>query len=444
MSKARKEVHFMRMTDLIGKKRDGSELSTEEIKFMIDGYTHGRIPDYQMSAMCMAILFRGMNDREILDLTMSMMHSGEVMDLSAIEGVKADKHSTGGVGDKTSLVLCPMVAACGVKIAKMSGRGLGHTGGTLDKLESFPGFNISIGEERFVENVKRIGISIIGQTAELVPADKLLYALRDVTGTVPSVPLIVSSIMSKKLASGADVIVLDVKCGSGAFMKTEAEAEELARGLARVGRLAGRKCAAVITDMDQPLGNAVGNALEVKEAIAVLKGEMQGDLLELCLKIGSLILTEGGFADSLEQAESMLLDTIESGAALEKLAEMVAAQDGCAGDVYDPSRLPDAEFKLAVPSLEAGYISGIEAEKVGLVAMHLGGGRATKESAIDLAVGVVLEKKLGDRVEKGESLATIHASDAQKAQQAAEMLRGCFSFSQSEVQRPAFIKGVVR
>ncbi len=434
----------MRMTDLITKKRDGGELSTEEIRFMIEGYTKGEIPDYQMSAMCMAILFRGMDDRETLDLTMSMMHSGEVMDLSAIEGVKADKHSTGGVGDKTSLVLCPMVAACGVKIAKMSGRGLGHTGGTLDKLESFPGFSISIGEERFVENVRRIGISIIGQTAELVPADKLLYALRDVTGTVPSVPLIVSSIMSKKLASGADVIVLDVKCGSGAFMKTEEDARTLAQGLARVGRLAGRKCAAVITDMDQPLGNAVGNALEVKEAISVLKGETKGELLELCLKLGSLILIEGGFAESLEKAEKMLLDSIESGAALKKLGEMVQAQDGCAEDVYDTSRLPDARYKLPVPSACAGYVSGIEAEKVGLVAMHLGGGRATKESDIDLAVGVVLEKKLGDKVEEGESLATIHASSEEKAHEAAEMLRACFSFSAEKVDCPTFIKGVVR
>jgi len=434
----------MRMTDLITKKRDGGELSAEEIRFMIQGYTKGEIPDYQMSAMCMAILFRGMSEQETLELTMSMMHSGEVMDLSAIEGVKADKHSTGGVGDKTSLVLCPMVAACGVKIAKMSGRGLGHTGGTLDKLESFPGFNISIGEERFAENVRRIGISIIGQTAELVPADKLLYALRDVTGTVPSVPLIVSSIMSKKLASGADVIVLDVKCGSGAFMKTEEDARALAQGLARVGRLAGRKCAAVITDMDQPLGNAVGNALEVKEAISVLKGESKGELLELCLKLGSLILTEGGFAESLEEAEKQLLDSIESGAALKKLAEMVEAQDGCAEDVYDPSRLPDAEYKIPVPSSCAGYVSSIEAEKVGLVAMHLGGGRATKESDIDLAVGVVLEKKLGDKVAEGESLATIHASSETKAQEAAELLRACFGFSKEPVACPAFIKGVVR
>ncbi|MBQ2960207.1 MAG: pyrimidine-nucleoside phosphorylase [Oscillospiraceae bacterium] len=434
----------MRMTDLIAKKRDGGELSTEEISFMIQGYTRGEIPDYQMSAMCMAILFRGMCDREILDLTMSMMHSGDVMDLSAIEGIKADKHSTGGVGDKTSLVLCPMVAACGVKIAKMSGRGLGHTGGTLDKLESFPGFNISISDERFVENVNRCGISIIGQTADIVPADKLLYALRDVTGTVPSIPLIVSSIMSKKLASGADVIVLDVKCGSGAFMKTEDEAEELARGLTRVGRLAGRKCAAVITDMDQPLGNAVGNALEVKEAIAVLKGEEKGDLLDLCMSIGSLILTEGGLAESLEDAEKMLTEAVRSGAALKKLAEMVEAQDGCGNDVYDTSRLPQAPVQYAMKSERAGYISRIDAEGVGLVSMHLGGGRITKDSGIDLSVGVLLNKKLGDYVEAGETLAIIHAASEESAKQQEESLRACFNLSDSPVQRPAFIKAVLR
>ena len=434
----------MRMTDLISKKRDGGELSTEEISFMIQGYTRGEIPDYQMSAMCMAILFRGMNDREILDLTMSMMHSGDVMDLSAIEGVKADKHSTGGVGDKTSLVLCPMVAACGVKIAKMSGRGLGHTGGTLDKLESFPGFNISIPDERFVENVNKYGISIIGQTADIVPADKLLYALRDVTGTVPSIPLIVSSIMSKKLASGADVIVLDVKCGSGAFMKNEQEAAELARGLTRVGRLAGRKCAAVITDMDQPLGSAVGNALEVKEAIAVLKGEEKGELLELCLSLGSLILTEGGLADSIDAAEKMLMNAVESGAALEKLSQMVAAQDGSAEDVYDTSRLPEAPVKYELCSPRAGFVSRIDAEAVGLVSMHLGGGRVTKEGEIDLSVGVVLHKKLGDRVEAGESLATIHAPSEEKALQESGNLLACFELSDAPVERPAFIKAVVR
>ena len=433
----------MLMTDLIAKKRDGGELSTEEIKFMIDGYVRGDIADYQMSAMCMAILWRGMNERETFDLTMAMMHSGEVVDLSGIAGIKADKHSTGGVGDKTSLILCPMVAACGLRIAKMSGRGLGHTGGTLDKLESFPGYNISIGERRFIENVNRIGIALIGQTADIVPADKKLYALRDVTGTVPSIPLIVSSIMSKKLASGADVIVLDVKCGSGAFMKTEEDARKLAEGLTRIGRLAGKKCAAVITDMDQPLGCAVGNALEVKEAISVLRGETKGDLLELCLTLGSCILTEAGVAKDTETARKMLQETIDSGKALAKLAELVEAQDGEARDVYDTSRLPLAPVQLEVPSDVSGCLSHIECEKVGLISMHLGGGRVTKESKIDLSVGLVLHKKVGDRVEKGESLGTIHAASMEKAREAADLLRACCTFSDTAVQRPAFIKAII-
>ena len=434
----------MLMTDLIAKKRDGGELSTEEIKYMIEGYVRGEIADYQMSAMCMAILFRGMSDQETLDLTTAMMHSGEVVDLSAIEGVKADKHSTGGVGDKTSLILCPMVAACGLRIAKMSGRGLGHTGGTLDKLESFPGYNISIGEERFIENVNRCGIALIGQTADIVPADKKLYALRDVTGTVPSIPLIVSSIMSKKLASGADVIVLDVKCGSGAFMKTEEDARELARGLTRIGRLAGKKCAAVITDMDQPLGRAVGNALEVKEAISVLKGETKGDLLELCLTLGSCMLTEAGFCPDIESAREKLLATIESGAALDKLAELVEAQDGDKRAVYDTSLLPMAPVQLEAVSEVSGFLSHIECEKVGLISMHLGGGRATKESEIDLSVGLVLHKKVGDRVEQGESLGTIHATTREKAEEAARLLRACCTFSEEPVERPAFIKAIIR
>lgn len=434
----------MLMTDLIATKRDGGELSTEEIDFMIQGYTRGDIPDYQMSAMCMAILLRGMNDRETLDMTMSMMHSGETLDLSPIDGMKADKHSTGGVGDKTSLVLCPMVAACGLKIAKMSGRGLGHTGGTIDKLESFPGFHTSISEERFFKNVNEIGISIMGQTADIDPADKKIYALRDVTGTVPSIPLIVSSIMSKKLASGADIIVLDVKCGSGAFMKTLDEAKKLAEGLTRVGRLAGKKCAAVITDMDQPLGSAVGNALEVKEAIAVLKGEKQGDLLELCLSIGSLMLAEAGVVESVEQGRERLLVSIADGSALNKLAQMVVAQDGDSRAVYDTSMLPDAAVKLTVQASRAGYVRRIEAEQVGLVSMHLGGGRVTKESEIDLSVGVVLDKKVGDYVAEGESLGTIHAASMEMAQQAAELLRGCFELSDKRVERPAFIKAIVR
>ena len=434
----------MLMTDLIAAKRDGGRLSAEEIDFMVQGYTRGEIPDYQMSAMCMAILLRGMDDEETLDLTMSMMRSGEVLDLSAIKGIKADKHSTGGVGDKTSLILCPMVAACGLKIAKMSGRGLGHTGGTIDKLESFPGYDTGISDEQFIENVNRVGIAITSPTADIDPADKKLYALRDVTGTVPSIPLIVSSIMSKKLAAGADVIVLDVKCGGGAFMKTEERARELARNLTRIGNMAGRRTSAVITDMDQPLGCAVGNALEVKEAIAVLSGEAGGDLLELCLTLGSCVLVSAGFAEDDEQARAALSESIRSGKALQKLAELVEAQGGDADAVYEPSMLPAAEIRLEVPSTETGYVSHIDAEKVGLVSMHLGGGRATKESSIDLAVGVVLHKKLGERVEIGESLGTVHANDADKAQQAAELLRGCFTLSAEPVERPAFIKGIVR
>lgn len=434
----------MQMTDLIVKKRDGGELSQQEINFMIDGYTKGQIPDYQMSAMCMAILLRGMTDQESLDLTMAMVHSGETLDLSPIQGMKADKHSTGGVGDKTSLVLCPMVAACGLKVAKMSGRGLGHTGGTIDKLESFPGFTTGIDEETFFKNVNEIGIAIAGQTADLVPADKKLYALRDVTGTVPSIPLIVSSIMSKKLASGADVIVLDVKCGSGAFMKTEEEARTLAQGLTRIGRLAGRRCAAVITDMDQPLGWAVGNALEVKEAISVLKGEKGGDLLELCLTLGSCMLTEAGLAGSIEEARAMLEKSIHDGSALKKLNQMVTAQQGDGRDVYDTTRLPVAPVQLEVPARESGYVRRIEAEQVGLVSMHLGGGRATKESVIDLSVGLVLHKKVGDRVEAGESLATIHAASAGKAAEAAELLRDCYSLSPEPVQRCPFVKDIIR
>ncbi len=434
----------MQMTDLIAKKRDGGRLSGQEIDFMVQGYTRGEIPDYQMSAMCMAILFRGMDDQETLDLTMSMVHSGQTIDLSPIQGLKADKHSTGGVGDKTSLVLCPMVAACGLKIAKMSGRGLGHTGGTIDKLESFPGFSVDISEERFFQNVNDIGIAVIGQTADLVPADKKLYALRDVTGTVPSIPLIVSSIMSKKLASGSDIIVLDVKCGSGAFMKTPEAARELARGLTRIGRLAQRRCAAVITDMDQPLGFAVGNALEVKEAISVLKGEQRGDLLELCLTLGGLMLTEAGMAADMEAAQARLLEAVKDGSALEKLAQMVRAQGGDAAPVYEPALLPQAPVVLEVRADRAGYVERIQAEQVGLVSMHLGGGRVNKESSIDLSVGVVLDKKVGDRVAPGDRLAVLHAPSAEKAREAAEQLKACFRFSDSPVPARPFIIDIVR
>lgn len=433
----------MQMTDLIIKKRDGGRLSADEIDFMVQNYTRGIIPDYQMSAMCMAILFVGMDDEEILNLTLSMMHSGDVLDLSPINGIKGDKHSTGGVGDKTSLILCPMVAACGVKIAKMSGRGLGHTGGTIDKLESFPGFSTALTDEQFFENVNRLGIAIIGQTADLDPADKKLYALRDVTGTVQSIPLIASSIMSKKLASGADVIVLDVKCGSGAFMKTQEQARELAATMVRIGKGAGRKCAACITDMDQPLGRAVGNALEVKEAISVLKGETKGELLELCLALGSCILKEAGLASDEAAARTMLQSAISSGAALEKLGDLIEGQGGERTDVNDTRRLPTAPVVLPVPCPVSGYVRHIEADEVGLVAMHLGGGRVTKESVIDLSVGVILSKKVGEQVEAGEALAYIHAADEAAAKAAAEELLSCYEFSAEPVAANVLVKEII-
>ena len=391
----------MLMTDIIAKKRDGVELSAAEIEFFVRGVTDGSIPDYQTAALLMAIVWRGMNRRETLDLTLAMMHSGDTLDLSGISGVKADKHSTGGVGDKTSLALLPMVAAQGVHMAKMSGRGLGHTGGTLDKLESFPGFSSALTDEQFLQQVEEVGFAIAGQTADLDPADKKLYALRDVTGTVQSIPLIVSSIMSKKLAAGADVIVLDVKVGS--------------------------RTVACITDMDQPLGNAVGNALEVKEAIALLKGEYGGELRELCLTLGGCILTEAGAASGDAEARRMLEQGIADGSALNKFAEFVRAQGGDGRAVYDTSLLPDAPVKYEAVSASGGYVRHIDAEGVGLVSMHLGGGRETAESEIDLAVGVVLHKKRGDAVAPGESLATIHARDEASARSAAELLRAAYT-----------------
>jgi len=433
----------MLISDLIAKKRDGGKLTKDEIDYMINDYVKGIIPDYQMSAMCMAILFRGMDDEEILNLTLAMRDSGDVIDLSRINGIKADKHSTGGVGDKTSLVLCPMVAACGVKIAKMSGRGLGFTGGTIDKLESFPGFSTAVDVEKFYDNVNERGISIIGQTADIDPADKKLYALRDVTGTVPSIPLISSSIMSKKLAAGADIIVLDVKCGDGAFMKTEEDAAKLATAMTRIGKGAGKKCAAIITDMDQPLGNNVGNALEVKEAISVLRGETENDLLDVCLSLGSAILFMGGIAENLESAEKMLRKTIADGSALGKLADLVEGQGGRREDVYDPTALPTAKIVCPVYALKEGYVKHIMAEKTGLVSMHLGGGRVTKESSIDLSVGIVFCKKVGDRVEKGDIIAYIHASTEESAAKAADELRECFTLSDSKIEKGKIIKQVI-
>ncbi len=433
----------MLMTELIDKKRDGGALSAAEIEFFIRGYTAGIIPDYQVSALLMAMYFRGLDRAETAALTDAMMRSGETVDLSPVSGVKADKHSTGGVGDKTSLVLCPMLAACGVKIAKMSGRGLGHTGGTIDKLESFPGFTCALSRERFLSNVERIGIAIAAQTADIDPADKKLYALRNVTGTVAVRGLIASSIMSKKLAAGADVIVLDVKCGSGGFMKTEADARALAEEMVAAGRAAGRHCAAVITDMDEPLGFAVGNALEVREAIAALRGETCGHLTELCLALGTQVLLLGGLAADGKAARARLEEALRSGAALEKLRALVAAQGGDARAVDDPALLPTAPVQLRVPSEESGYVNHIDADQVGRVCLHLGGGRAEKDSVIDLSVGVLLRKKVGDRVERGEELAVVHAAGEEKAAEAAAMLRGCYHIAEQPPLRGEFVKGVV-
>ena len=434
----------MRMYDIIMKKRNGGELTKEEIDFFIGGYTKGEIPDYQVSALMMAIYFRKMTEAETLALTMAMADSGDRLDLSGIRGVKVDKHSTGGVGDKTSLALAPMVAACGIPVAKMSGRGLGHTGGTIDKLESFPGFTTALTTERFIDNVNRIGIAIMGQTADLAPADKKLYALRDVTATVDNLSLIASSIMSKKLAAGADAIVLDVKTGSGAFMKQEAEAKALAEEMVKIGKNAGRRTVAVISDMDQPLGFAVGNALEVREAIETLRGNGPEDFLELCLTLGSQMLMAGGKAESAREAEEMLRAVIADGSALGKLAEFVEAQGGDGSAVYHPELLPQAAIQEPVAAPESGYLSRIVCDEVGICSLILGGGRETKESEIDLSVGLVLYKKVGDYVEAGEPLAVIHANDADRAEQArARYLRAC-TIAGEAPESTAFIKGILR
>ncbi len=430
----------MRMYDLIMKKRNGNVLTDEEIDFMVQGYTRGEIPDYQMSAMTMAIYFQGMTAEETLALTMSMVRSGDMLDLSDIHGIKVDKHSTGGVGDKTSLALMPMVAALGVPVAKMSGRGLGHTGGTIDKLESFTGFSTGISEEQFKNNVNRIGIAIMGQTADLAPADKKLYALRDVTATVDNMSLIASSIMSKKLAAGADAIVLDVKTGSGAFMKKEEDAFALAEEMVKIGNGAGRKTMAVISDMDQPLGLAVGNALEVKEAIDTLKGQGPEDFVELCLTLGSHMVVAAGKAENPEHARAMLEGVIADGRALDKLAEFIEAQGGDREQVYHPEKLPQAAITEEILSPADGYIEHIVCDEIGICSLILGGGRETKESEIDLSVGLVLNKKVGDFVQKGEPLAVIHANDSAKLNLAKERFLKAYTFTDKPVEKQPLIK----
>lgn len=400
----------MLMTDIIEKKRDGYTLTREEIDFFIKGYTEGSIPDYQSSALCMAIYLKGMTDEEATNLAISMRDSGDKMDLSVLSGKKVDKHSTGGVGDKTSLVLAPLVASFGLKFAKMSGRGLGHTGGTLDKLESIKGFNIAVKPEDFIKQVEKIGMAIVGQTGNLTPADKKLYALRDVTATVSSIPLIASSIMSKKLAAGADIIVLDVKVGAGAFMKNLEDARHLANLMVSIGTNCGKNVTAVLTNMEEPLGYAVGNALEVIEAINTLKGNGPKDLLDLCLEIGSYQLTDANVFATREEAKAAMLLNIKNGKALEKFMEFVSAQGGDASYALDTNKFAQAKEIVEVKSKSSGFVSHIDALAIGHAAMLLGAGRETMADTIDPAVGIVLNKKVGDSVKEGEVLCSIYTN----------------------------------
>ncbi len=438
----------MRMVDLIEKKVGGETLSGDEIRYIVNGFTDGSIPDYQMAAFQMAVVFNGMTDRETADLTMAMMHSGDVVDLSDLRGVKVDKHSTGGVGDTTTLVIAPLVAACGGTVAKMSGRGLGHTGGTLDKLESIPGVCIEQPMERFKQIVDEIGVAVIGQTGNLVPADKKMYALRDVTATVRSIPLIASSIMSKKLAAGTDAIVLDVKTGTGAFMQTVDEAEKLAHLMVSIGRLVGRECVAVITDMNQPLGLAVGNALEVREAVELLSGKIPaGDpLYEVCMLLGVHMMRVSKLAKTEVEAREKLESALHSGAGLEKLRRMIAAEGG------DPSYIDLARIdelcavkkKINVYPKRAGYISSMNAERIGTAAQILGAGRATKEESIDPAVGLVMKKRLGDFIRADEPLCVMYVNDESKLNAALDMFHSAFEYSDAKPDYRPMVYDVVR
>ena len=432
----------MRMVDLIEKKRDGFELSKEEIDFIIEGYTNGSIPDYQMSAFAMAVFFSGMNDIESTNLAIAMLNSGDAMDLSMINGVKVDKHSTGGVGDKVSLVLAPMVASLGVKFAKMSGRGLGHTGGTLDKLESIPGFNISLSYDEFVNQVNKIGLAIVGQTGNLTPADKKLYALRDVTATVNSIPLIASSIMSKKLASGSNAICLDVKVGSGAFMKDIESATKLAELMVQIGKNAGRSMTAILTDMDEPLGCGIGNQLEVIEAINTLKGNGPKDLTDICLEIGSYLVLDAKVTDSLEEAKKLLQGQISNGEAFNKLVELVKEQGGDETYILDTNNFIEAKEIVPVIAKESGYIKYINALEIGISSMLLGGGRETMADVIDPSVGIVLVKKIEDYVNTGDILAYVH-SNGKNTQAALDRVLRAYEIG-NEINHKQLILKVIR
>ena len=433
----------MNMYDIIKKKRDGGELSEKEINYFVEGYTKGTIPDYQASALLMAIYFQKMNKRETAQLTMAMVSSGETIDLSPIKGIKVDKHSTGGVGDTTTLVLGPIVAAAGAPVAKMSGRGLGHTGGTIDKLESFTGFSVDMTKEKFMKNVTENKIAIGGQTANLAPADKKLYALRDVTATVDNLSLIAGSIMSKKIASGSDAIVLDVKTGSGAFMKKEDDAFELAKEMVDIGTNVGRNTIGVITDMDQPLGFAIGNILEVKEAIDTLNGKGPEDLTELCLTLGAHMLVLGNISKDFKEGRETLKEIIESKRGLSKLKELVEIQGGESKYVDNPDLFPKPSVIKPVEAPKDGFVKSIVAEDIGRAALVLGAGRETKESTIDLSVGIVLHKKIGDYVNKGENIATIYANSEDKYNESKEMILDAYTIVKEEIKPKKLIKGIV-
>jgi pyrimidine-nucleoside phosphorylase len=431
------------MVDLILKKRNGGELTREEIDFFIQGYTREEIPDYQVSALLMAIYYQGMTALETSMLTEAMVASGERVDLSEIKGHITDKHSTGGVGDKTTIVLAPLVASAGIPVAKMSGRGLGHTGGTIDKLESFSGFNVELERQQFIKQVNQIGVAVIGQSGNLTPADKKLYALRDVTATVESIPLIASSIMSKKIAAGADSIVLDVKVGKGAFMKEESEARKLAQAMVNIGKNVGRKTIAVISDMNQPLGYAVGNALEVKEAIMTLRGEGPKDLQELSLTLGAHMLVLAEKVSTFEEGYKLLQTKIANGEALAKLKELVTAQNGDGRMVDDPSLLPKAEHEIEILASQSGVVSQIECADIGTAAMLLGAGRPTKEAKIDLAVGIILHKKIGDSVRMGEPIATLHVNERDQVERVKKLVIDSIQISEGRVSLPQLILDVI-
>ena len=432
----------MRFVDIINKKRYNEELTDKEIQFFVDGVTDGSIPDYQVSALLMAIVLNGMNERETSYLAKAMMHSGDVIDLTSIEGIKADKHSTGGVGDKTSMALGPLVAACGLKVAKMSGRGLGHTGGTLDKLESIEGFNCFLTEEEFKKQVSEVGIAIIGQTGDLVPADKKLYALRDVTGTVESIPLIASSIMSKKLASGSDTILLDVKYGEGAFMHTIEDATKLAEAMISIGNSLGRNTMAMITDMNQPLGNTIGNAIEIREAIETLKGHGPKDFTELCMQAAEIMLMQGKVAQSKEEARKMLEEVVASGKAFETFKEMVKAQGGNVDMIENPELLPQSKFKTEIKSKESGNVKVLHSEKLGVLAMQLGAGRETKEQDVNHAVGLELACKRGDKVNEGDTICVVYHDEDLKPEWIDELYHA-FELTNEEVAPQPIIEKVL-